>query len=154
MAGIMRGEEIKVFILYLLHQLKIPLSGEILSEIILWDGSVNYFDFSEAFDSLTQSKALTSMEQEGKVLYVVSPEGEQILACMENALSEGLKEKVLRSATRLLAYRNHGRSARSTLMETNDGYELNCLIQDNEKVFLNVTLYPESRPAAKFQGAF
>ncbi|HAZ19519.1 MAG TPA: hypothetical protein DCY75_05030, partial [Clostridiales bacterium] len=84
MAGIMRGEEIKVFILYLLHQLKIPLSGEILSEIILWDGSVNYFDFSEAFDSLTQSKALTSMEQEGKVLYVVSPEGEQILACMEN----------------------------------------------------------------------
>ena len=34
-------------------------------------------------------------------------------------------------------------------METNDGYELNCLIQDNEKVFLNVTLYPESRHEAE-----
>ena len=150
MPGAMRDDEIKLLILYLLDQLKTPLSGEVLSEIILWDGNVNFFDFSAAFDALTQSRALVPLEGEGaKTAYTLSPEGQEILRCMGDSLSESLRYKALRSATRLLAYRNQGRSATATIGETADGYSLRCVIRDREEVFMDMTVYSKSRHEAE-----
>ncbi len=150
MASAMRDDEIKLLILYLLDQLKTPLSGEVLSEIVLWDGNINFFDFSAAFDALTQSRALLPLDGEGaKTRYTLSPEGQEILRCMGESLSESIRYKALRSATRLLAYRNQGRSASATLSETADGFSLRCVIRDREEVFMDLTLYPKSRYEAE-----
>lgn len=148
--AMMRDDEIKLLILYLLEKLKKPLSAEVLSEIILWDGSVNYFDFSAAFDHLTQTKALSVFDGEGSGRrYTLSSEGETILRCMGDSLSETLRDKALRSATRLLAYRNEGRIATATLSETDDGFVLRCMIRDHDQVFLDLTLYPKSKNEAE-----
>ena len=47
--------DIKIFILYLLKNLKYPLDFNTISDIVVQDEFVNYFDFAECFAELLDS---------------------------------------------------------------------------------------------------
>ena len=44
-----KDDEIKMIILYLLNELDDAYDFQTLSEIIVWDGSISYFVFSQCF---------------------------------------------------------------------------------------------------------
>ena len=53
--------EIKIFILYLLKNIKEPLEFSTINDIVVQDGFVNYFDFAICFAELLESNQITEL---------------------------------------------------------------------------------------------
>ena len=130
--------EIKIFILYLLKNIKEPLEFSTINDIVVQDGFVNYFDFAICFAELLESNQITELKGD-KTLYVISAAGTEAVESVEDKIFVSVKEKALRSALRLLAFNRSGR--RSRVEKAEKGYKLICSIEDSEKTLLHVEVF-------------
>lgn len=132
--------EIKIFILFLLKNIKEPLEFYTINDIVVQDGYVNYFNFIDCFAELCESGQITQIGDE-KSYYIITPLGEEAVANVEMKLFSSVREKALRSALRLLAFYKHGNKFKSSITEENSGYRLNCVLEDKEKTLLNIEVF-------------
>ena len=143
---------IKIYILYLFEKMASPLSHQTTAEIILWDGTGNYFVFMDCFEELKEAGLLEERgvgEQE-EPLFVISAKGSALLASVENALLEETKKKVLRSAARLLAYRKDGNEVHAEIRPEGEGYVLHCTIHDRRYPLMDLSVYLDQREEAEY----
>ena len=115
--------EIKIFILYLLKNIKEPLEFSTINDIVVQDGFVNYFDFAICFAELLESNQITELKGD-KTLYVISAAGTEAVESVEDKIFVSVKEKALRSALRLLAFNRSGSRTRSRVEKAEKGYNL------------------------------
>ena len=132
--------EIKIFLLYLLKNIKGPLEFATINDIVIQDGFVNYFDFAICFAELLEANQITEIKGD-KTLYVISPAGTEAVESVEDKIFVSVKEKALRSALRLLAYNRSGSRTRSRIEKADKGYRLICSIEDSEKTLLSVEVF-------------
>lgn len=148
---------IKIYLLYLYEKLATPLSQQTAAEIILWDGTVNYFVFMDCFESLRESGLLrqAGAGEHEEPLYELSPAGRELLESVENSLLDETKKKVLHSAARLLAYRRDGSRVKAVVRPEKDGYLLDCSIEDDRYPLLHLSVYLDhADEAEKFRALF
>ena len=128
--------EIKIFILYLLKNIKEPLEFSTINDIVVQDGFVNYFDFAICFAELLESNQITELKGD-KTLYVISAAGTEAVESVEDKIFVSVKEKALR----LLAFHRSGSRTRSRVEKAEKGYKLICSIEDSEKTLLHVEVF-------------
>ena len=138
-----KDEEIKLIILYLLNELDDRFDFQTLSEIIVWDGSISYFVFSQCFDELVGTGAITKIQinDDSEPLYQISQIGKDFIKEAENALLSFVKERIMRSATRLLAFKKDGTNVSSKIEPKNSGYQLSCYIRNKKFNLLEINMY-------------
>lgn len=132
--------DIKVFILFLLKNIKEPLEYSTINDIVIQDGFVNYFNFSICFGELVESGQIEELPGE-KSTYRISPDGELAVENVEMRLFTTVREKALRSALRLLAFYKTGNRVAAAVEEKDGGYELSCLIADSTRKLLQINVY-------------
>ncbi|MEG1742871.1 MAG: DUF4364 family protein [Clostridia bacterium] len=132
--------EIKVFILFLLKNIKEPLEFSTINDIVIQDGFVNYFDFSICFAELLECGQISEIKDE-KCMYVISSSGEEAVGNVEMKIFNTVREKALRSALRLLAFYKSGSKITSNLSEQPNGFKLQCKIEDNKNILLNIEVF-------------
>ena len=135
--------EIKIFILFLLKNIKEPLEFSMINDIVIQDGYVNYFDFAICFAELLESGQLLEQKrtEDSHPVYVITPAGEEAVSNVEMKLFTTVREKALRSALRLLAFYKTGNRISSNLEELPNGYMLSCKIEDKDKVLMNLQVF-------------
>lgn len=133
--------DIKVFILFLLKNIKEPLEYSIINDIVIQDGFVNYFDFSICFGELVECGQIEEIDGGKTNYYRISRLGEEAVENVEMRLFTTVREKALRSALRLLAFYKSGNRISSSVNETEGGYILNCVIEDNNKKLLDLNVF-------------
>jgi len=141
--------EIKVFILYLLKNINEPLDITTLSEVVIQDAFVNYFDFSVCFSDLLESGQVLESEADGEKIYSISEEGVGMVEEVQNALFGSVKDKALRSAQRLLALKRTGNRILSALKENGAGFTLETAIVDKEKTLFRMECFVTEENYAK-----
>lgn len=147
--------EIKVFILYLLKSLGEPLDYDTVSEIVVQDGFVNFFDFADCFADLVEAGQIEAFYEDGIMTYLISESGREAVSNVETRLYNTVREQALRSAQRLIALRKTGTRISSDMKKCGEGYTINCSITDNEKTLMNVEVYvTEERYAHQLLGNF
>jgi hypothetical protein len=132
--------DIKVFILFLLKNIKEPLEYSTVNDIVIQDGFVNYFDFSICFGELVECGQIEEIPGE-KSTYRISKAGEEAVANVEMRLFTSVREKALRSALRLLAFYKTGNRITSSVTEKDGGYILNCTIADSSRKLLDLNVF-------------
>ena len=60
-------EKIKILLLYLLKELDQKLDFQTISEIIVWDGSINYFVFTDCFNKLVENGSMAACREKGLI---------------------------------------------------------------------------------------
>lgn len=141
---------VKVIILYLLDELQRPLDFQTLTEIIMWDGQVNYFTFADCLEDLADKGALAKTGEKGKELYTLTPFGKGILENVSGMLLESMKSQLMRSATRLLAYNSTGKAVKARVEPLSDGgAHLICAVEDHQHRLLEIKLYLDTREEAE-----
>jgi len=133
--------DIKVFILFLMKNIKEPLEYSTINDMVVQDGFVNYFDFSICFGELVESGSIDEISGEKTSLYRISELGEKAVSNVETRLFNTVREKALRSALRLLAFYKSGNRIRSSVTETEGGYVLNCVIEDSKRKLLDISVF-------------
>lgn len=147
-----KDDEIKLIILYLLNELDDSFNFETLSEIIVWDGSISYFVFSQCFDELINTGAIEKIENENESdqnQYRISAIGKTFIQEVEDSLLGFVKERIMRSATRLLAFKKDGTNVSSSITPKNNGYELSCSISNKKFSLLDIKMYLDNREEAE-----
>ena len=150
--------DIKIFILYLLKNLNYPLDFNTISDIVVQDEFVNYFDFAECFAELldagnieqlpppADTQGSTDPENKPKELYRITRNGITIVEQVQWILLNVIKEKSLKSAMRMLSFKSRGSDVRCTSSEREDGrYDLRCEVIENGCKLLELGLIIDTK---------
>ena len=73
--------DIKIFILYLLGSVGYPLDFNTISDIVVQDDFVGYFDFAECFAELVDCGNIEIIHAEPNDLYRITPNGRLVASC-------------------------------------------------------------------------
>ncbi len=141
--------DIKIFILYLLRHIGYPLDFVSINDIVVQDGYVGYFDFAECFAELLETGNIVELpadEAEGQdELYEITPQGIHVADNLDSRLLSSIREKSLKSAIRLLSFRERGAKVRFEFQPMAGGrFTVNCIIQEKDEELMNVEMILES----------
>ena len=144
-------DKIKLILLYLLNELDDSYDFQTISEIIIWDGSINYFVFTDCFNQLVENGLIlkTVDPDTHKELFSISPEGKTSIEAVEDSLLKFIKERIMFSATRLLAFKHDGSNVVSSIEKENEGYNLTCTLRNKKFTLLELKLYFDNKEEAE-----
>jgi predicted transcriptional regulator len=142
--------ENKVFILYFIRKIEMPIGNIQLIKIILENRFMNYFYLQQYLSELIQEGLLAEKSQDNQQYYELSDKGLEILEMFKYMLPAGLKKRVDKSIS---LFRKNIRmetfiSADYTL-DNNDGYTAHCIIKEDEFTLLEVKITTGSREDAR-----
>ena len=141
--------DIKVFILFLLDELRYPLSETMISEMVYEHGYVGRFDFAECFSELTERGHITVIDGEEEKEYLISPLGHSVASELQGTLHEYIREKSRISALKRLSLYRRGAKTNVTVTEKEGGYLVRCEICDKDGVLMDTTLAVSSQKEAE-----
>lgn len=157
-APLKEKNDIKIFILYLLKNLKYPLDFNTISDIVVQDEFVNYFDFAECFAELLDSGTIELIRVGGETvseatigkngrpekkdeLYSITENGVIVVEQLQSNLLNMIKEKSLKSAMRLISFKQRGFEVKCSGAEREDGkYDLHCEVIENRELLMEINL--------------
>lgn len=141
--------DIKIFILYLMRNIGYPLDFHSISDIVIQDGIVGYFDFAECFTELVDAGNIATCRIDTDIQYSVSERGMHIAEELGSSLLASIREKSLTSALRHLSFKKRGAALKTMLDELDDGrYRVRCTIREREECILDVSVTVESEVQA------
>ncbi len=144
-------DKIKLIILYLLNELDDSYDFQTITEIIVWDSSINYFVFTDCFNQLVENGSIEKfLSPEGVEMFRISENGRISIEAVEDTLLKFVKERIMRSATRLLAFKKDGSNVTTNLEKTEDGYNLTCSLKNKKFSLLELKLFLDSEEEAQF----
>lgn len=130
--------EIKIFILYLMKKIGSPMTFEEINDVVVCDGVVTYIEFADAFADMLDD-ALVSQDDSGN--YTVTQRGAAVLDGLSDRLYAPIKEKALRSALRLLAFKTSGSRTSASVEPAGDGFDVVCSIQNANQVMFSCHIH-------------
>lgn len=155
--------DIKIFILYLLKNLKYPLDFNTISDIVVQDEFVNYFDFAECFAELLDSGTIEQIrvgdvvETEAAIgsngrpekkseLYRITENGIDVVEQLHSNLLNMIKDKSLKSAMRLLSFKSRGSEVKCGGTPREDGrWDLSCEVIENRSTLMEIRMVVDSK---------
>ena len=133
--------DVKALILYILYYAKRALNRENLTEIVLSDDLVEYFDFTQALQGLLEDGLVDIASPEDDNSYVLTTAGAQTEELYEKNLPFNVKKKNLAAMTRVLAQIRRNQSAKADIEQVEHGYLVTCtLTEDNGSILLRYTV--------------
>ncbi len=138
-------DEIKIFILYLMYHIGRPLAYSDINDIVMQDGFVGGIDFADCFADLLERGNVVELRDDSQTLYQISEQGVQVVESLQGDLMNYVKTRGLRSALRLLNFRERGAAVETTFQPRADGsYNLTCAIRDQGKLSLELKVVAEN----------
>lgn len=143
--GFIREEEdVKYLILFALRFFPFAIPEADLLDVVLVDDAFGYFEFSQAFADLQKQKFVSSVESQGETYYLLTPQGEEIISVMADALPLSVRDKAEKSALRVIAKTRRDASIRAGHTENEDGsYTVTLKVCDGaaEQFSLSMMVY-------------
>ncbi len=138
--------DIKIFILYLMRNIGYPLDFVLINDIVVQDGYVGYFDFVECFAELLETGNIEEIKSEEDELYRITEQGISVSDTLDSRLINAIKEKSLKSALRLLSFKERGAKVKFDFQPLLNGrFSAQCVITEKDEELINVSLTLESR---------
>ena len=118
-------------------------------DIVVQDGYVGYFDFAECFAELLETGNIAEIRKEdgenAEELYAITEQGIDVVDDLHSRLLSSIREKSLKSALRLLSFRQRDAKVQFDFRPLANGrFTATCLITEKEEERMNVTLTLES----------
>lgn len=144
-APLKKKDDIKIFILYLLHNLARPLEFEDINAIVMQDGVVGGIDFAECFADLLDAGNIREISENGKILYVITDRGTHIAESLQGEILGHIRTKSLKSALRFISFKERGSEIKTDFSIRADGkYDLICQIIDERQLSLEIKVVADN----------
>ncbi|MDF2504872.1 DUF4364 family protein [Clostridium sp.] len=86
--------ENKLLLIYILKQIKLPISNNQLTEIVLKNNFINYFTLQEYISELISANFIKYSNIDGKHRLTVTSKGDKVLTMFSNRVSENKKKLI------------------------------------------------------------
>ena len=146
---IIEKNEIKLYLLYLFRlfeRLGQEVDFDTLSEVVMWEGAVNHFDFSEAFAELLESGSIATYEgDKGKEFYIISEKGTIIIDNMADVLLADVRDNTMRALMRFISYKKDGSVYVNKITEEEGGWRIKCALTAKGKDIVSISIYSDNK---------
>ncbi len=146
--------DLKVFLLFLLDNIRYPIDRDTLLSIIEENTGDISLDYEQCLGELASSEHLLYDELDGAKYYMISDKGRAVAAELYDNLDPGFRERSLRSASKHVSLSKSGASIKAYIEETdNKRYRVTLEAYDRYgdimKTSLTVNSYAEAEQIKK-----
>ena len=142
--------DIKIFLLYLLDNIRYPIDYETLSDIIAKNTDEITFSYAECLSELVESGHLWYDELDNERYYMISDTGRLVAAELYDALDPELRERSLELAARYVSLQKGGADCEASVTETHDKrFTVRLVARDSGGEILNLALTVATRAEAE-----
>lgn len=155
LGGLRDEYEIKILVCYLLNIVGPQLSMQQINEVFQQDGLVNYFDYAKAVADLKKTKHICPVNTEGDERFELTELGKSTVQTLERSLPRSVRDKVVKSAMKMMARIKREAENKVEIRKVSDGYIANLRILDIGSDLLEVNLFvPDQMQAEIIQKNF
>lgn len=145
---LVKPNDIKVFILYLMDKIGYPLDFNTVAEIIIEDDIVNYFDFAQCFGELEDAGHIeivtTPEDRKGQPLYAVTHTGKTVADGLNSVISRSVKDRGYRSALRHFSLAKRGAVLDQSVQLDGTGVLFHGTVRDKKGLQLDLSIRTEN----------
>ncbi len=148
LGGLREIADVKGLILYLLKEADCVLKEVQLTDVLMEDGLVEYFDYAQAKDQLlmTGLMDIASLEETGS--YRITKRGREVEEEYENKIPYNVRSRTLEALKRNLRQKKEQEEIYTEIRPTQSGYLLDCHItEDGETMLSYQVLVPDHKTA-------
>ena len=138
---------VKIFVLYLMRNINLPLDFATLNDIVMQNDYVMYLDFAESFHEMLDADLIKvdGENEYGDPMYSVTPKGSLVGEQLKSDLLRSILDKSLECALRYLDFRRRGITVDCNWVHLpGHTYDATLLIYEKGKTVLNVTINVDS----------
>ena len=140
----------KVFILYLLQNIQIPVTFVTLNDMIMETDYVMYLDFAEAFHELVDGGLIEKLELEGQEVFAVTEKGRMVARELKSDILPSILDRSLSAALRYLNFKKRGIRTRCSVEKTDgDRYLVTCSFIEGETCIFTQSLVVDTMDRAQ-----
>jgi len=133
--------QVKFLVLFILNQLKQPISFSDLAEISMCDKAVGYFEFSDAAAELLASGHMEKIQDgEFAELFSITKKGAQNASISESSLPYAVRMAAQRSMLAVLSRIRREASVQTKITENDDELTVACSLSDDQSRLISVEL--------------
>ena len=143
---------VKIFVLYLMENVGIPLDFVTLNDIVMQTDFIMYLDFAEAFNKMLDDGLIAKAEEEGTgdAAYVITDRGRNVAESLHSDILSSVLDKSLAAAFRYLDFKKRGIKAVCTVKRQEDGrYAVVTELSERGTVLYAGTLLVDSEDRAR-----
>ena len=148
--GLNTVTDIKVFLLFLLDNIRYPIDYTTVMAIIAENTDDITLDYDQCLAELSDSGHLYYDKVDGEKYYMISDEGRMVASELYDSLDKGFRERSLRSAAKHISLSNSGASIKAYIKETeNKRYRVTLEAYDSYGEVMSTSLTVASRAEAE-----
>lgn len=143
--------DIRFVILLTLSVSSKPLTDSEITEIILNNASINFFDLEEQLAALVSMGEITKqITADGQTVFELSENGMNTIAFFYKKVPFSVREKIKQSVVSLLEKEQLKRQVTAQIVPVNfDEYSISCSLNDAGVELLSFTMYAGSKETAQ-----
>ena len=142
--------EIKIFLLFLLDNIRYPIDYTTLSKIISENVPEVTFDYEASLSELADSEHLLFDEIDGERYYMISDSGRLIAAELYDRLDPSFREASIKSAAKHISLAKSNAEIKSEITELSDKrYSVSLGAKDKSGKLFSLTLTVNSKAQAE-----
>ncbi|MBQ7386540.1 MAG: DUF4364 family protein [Clostridia bacterium] len=148
--GIDTITDLKVFLLFLLDNIRYPVDRTTIMEIILENTDELSIDYDQCLSELSESGHLYYDEVDGEKYYMISDEGRLVASELYDSLDKEFRERSLRSAIKYISLSKNGSSIKAYVEVTETKrYRVTLEAYDSQGEIMKTSLTVNSRTEAE-----
>lgn len=142
-----------VLLCYMLYRVNAPLESELLYEIAVTEGIINYFTYQDSVETLLQNGSVTcNINEKGEKHYSLTENGIDCAKKLKTFAAKSYRDHIVLAAKRAIERRKNEDAVKVEYIPLKQGCHLRVRIMDHELLLLELTLYTPDMKQAKLLG--
>lgn len=142
-----------VLLCYMLYRVKVPMESELLYDIAVTGGIINYFTFQDAMQSLQSNGSVTvTMNDKGEATYALTEKGVDCARKLKTFAAKSYRDHIVLAAKREMERRRNADDVKIDYIPLEQGCHLRVRIKDQSMTLLELTLFTPDMKQAQLLG--
>lgn len=142
--------ENKLLLLYIFNKIKLPISNNHITQIILENNFINYFTLQQYLEELISSKFIKQTDDSDTHRFMITEKGTKVLSLFENRISNKKIDAIdnyLKNQMEII--KKEVTVTANYTIENNDNFIVNLKALENDSILMDIKITVGSNKQAK-----
>ncbi|MBR0485727.1 MAG: DUF4364 family protein [Oscillospiraceae bacterium] len=141
-----------ILLCYVMHKIAQELDADLLYDIAVTSGIINYFAFQDALQTMEETGAVTCRRKDGIQYYSLTAKGSDTADRLHHLTGKSYREHITKIAQNCVRRRKNEEQVKISYETLPQGCHLHVRIVDHELILLELTLFTPDEYQAKLLG--
>jgi len=141
-----------ILLCYMMHKTAQELDADLLYDIAVTSGIINYFAFQDALQTMEETGAVTCQQKDGVKFYLLTEKGIDTAERLHYLAGKSYREHITEIAQTAVRRRKNEEQVKLSYETLPQGCHLHVKIIDHELILLELTLFTPDEYQARLLG--